>query len=57
MQKILVSLPDSLAQRMKAMIPCDHKSKIVAKLLEKEIAKLEESLYKCACAEAKLSNE
>jgi len=50
MQKILVSLPDRLVQRMKVMIPHGHRSKIVAELLEKEIAKREKSLYECARA-------
>lgn len=50
MKKILVSLPDRLAQRMKVMIPHGNRSKIVAELLDKEIAKREESLYECARA-------
>lgn len=50
MKKILVSLPDRLAQRMKVMIPHGNRSKIVAELLDREIAKREELLYECARA-------
>ncbi len=49
MQKILVSLPDNLVSRMKAVIPNRQCSKLVAKLLEEEIKKREEELYACAC--------
>ncbi len=55
-----MSLPDNLVKRMKVMIPYGHRSKIVAELLEKEIGKREESLYKCAIAvqaDRKLNSE
>ena len=49
MQKVLVSLPDALADRMKAVIPSRQRSKIFAKLLEDEVARREAELYRCAC--------
>ena len=49
MQKVLVSLPDDLVARMRVVIPNRQRSKIVAKILEKEVKKREEKLYKCAC--------
>ena len=50
MQKILVSLPDSLAVRMKAAIPQRQRSKVFAELIEEEIKRRENGLYKCALA-------
>ncbi len=49
MQKVLVSLPDDLAMRMKRIIPARQRSKIIAELLETEVNKRENELYKCAC--------
>ncbi len=49
MQKVLVSLPDDLADRMRAVIPNRQRSKVLSNLLEKEIKKREEALYQCAC--------
>lgn len=48
MQKILVSLPDQLANRMKAILPNKQRSKIIARILEQEIARREKDLYQCA---------
>ena len=48
MQKILVSVPDNLVERMKAVIPPGQRSKILAELLEDEIARRETELYQCA---------
>jgi len=50
MHKILISLPDQLAKRMKAAIPERGRSKVIASLLEAEIAKREKKLYECALA-------
>jgi hypothetical protein len=50
MHKVLISLPDQLAIRMKATIPERQRSKIVASLLEAEIIKREKALYECALA-------
>ncbi len=40
MEKVLISLPDELAQR----------TKVLAALLEKEVKQREKALYECACA-------
>ena len=48
MQKVLVSLPDHLLARMKAVIPNRQRSKIIAQVLESEIEKRERDLYECA---------
>ena len=47
--KILVSLPDDLVMRMRAVIPNRQRSQIIAKLLGRELKKREQELYKCAC--------
>ncbi len=60
MQKVLVSLPDDLAARFKRIIPARQRSKIIAKILDAEIAKREHALYQCACdveADNALNNE
>ncbi|MGO9136155.1 MAG: hypothetical protein ACLP9S_17850 [Syntrophales bacterium] len=48
MQKVLVSIPDNLADRMKAVIPPRQRSKVLAKLLEDEVKRRESELYQCA---------
>lgn len=48
MQKVLFSLPDHLVARMRASIPPKHRSKVIAGLLEHEIKRREEALYRCA---------
>lgn len=50
MQKVLISLPDQLAARMKTTIPERQRSKVVVSLLEAEVAKREKILYECALA-------
>lgn len=50
MEKILISLPDQLAVRMRATIPPRQRSKIITHLIEEEIEKRERSLYECALA-------
>ena len=60
MNKILISMPDQLAARMRAAIPARQRSKIITDLIEKEIKKREQSLYECAAAvekDATLHNE
>jgi len=49
LQKVLISLPNSLASRMKTLIPQRQRSKVISKLIEKEIQRREESLFKTAC--------
>ena len=48
MQKVLVSVPDDLISRMKAVIPSRQRSKILTKLLEAEVTLRETKLYQCA---------
>ncbi len=50
MQKILVSLPEDLVNRMKTTIPARKRSQVVKELLEKEIQRREKALHRCALA-------
>lgn len=50
MTKVLISMPNQLVMRMRAAIPPRQRSKTIAHLIEKEIVKREQSLYKCAVA-------
>lgn len=50
MEKVLISLPDQLALRMRAAIPARQRSKIITHLIEEEIEKRERALYECALA-------
>ena len=50
MQKVLISLPDKLVDRMKAVIPPGQRSKVLTGLLEDEIKRREKGLYQCALA-------
>ena len=40
MSKILISMPDKIALRMRAALPQKQRSKIIVKLIEKEIEHL-----------------
>ena len=50
MSKILISIPDSVASRMRSAIPQRQRSKVIVRLIEKEIEKRETALYECAVA-------
>lgn len=50
MEKVLISLPDQLAVRMRATIPSRQRSKIITHLIEEEIERREHALYECALA-------
>jgi hypothetical protein len=50
MEKILISIPDQLAMRMRAAIPSRQRSKIITHLIEAEISRREKTLYDCAVA-------
>jgi hypothetical protein len=50
MEKVLISIPDQLAVRMRAAIPQRQRSKIITHLIEREIEKRERLLYECALA-------
>lgn len=43
--KVMFSFPDQLVSRMKAAIPKRERSKVLAKLLEKELKAREHGLY------------
>jgi len=49
-EKVLISIPDQLASRMRAAIPARQRSKTISSLIEKEIEKREKALYECALA-------
>ena len=50
MSKVLISMPDKIASRMRAAIPQKQRSKVIVQLIEKEIEKCEKALYECAVA-------
>jgi metal-responsive CopG/Arc/MetJ family transcriptional regulator len=50
MHKVLISIPDQLAARMKVAIPQRQRSKVIAQLIEEEVEKRERALYECALA-------
>jgi len=60
MNKVLISIPDKIATRMRAAIPQRQRSKVIVRLIEEEVEKREKALYDCAVAvekEALLSNK
>jgi hypothetical protein len=50
MKKILISIPDPLAARLRIVIPARQRSKVITQLLTVEIDKREHDLYACALA-------
>jgi hypothetical protein len=48
MQKVLISVPDDLLARMRAVIPNRQRSRIIAEVLESEVERRERELYECA---------
>lgn len=50
MQKVLISVPDELAARMRSILPARKRSKTIVHLLEEEIQRREKKLYECALA-------
>lgn len=48
MTKVLISIPDKIASRMRAAIPARQRSKVIVHLIEKEVARREKALYQCA---------
>ena len=50
MQKVLFSLPDEDARRLRLLVPAKQRSEVVAKVLKKELDKREKALYECALA-------
>ena len=50
MNKVLISIPEQLAARMRVAIPTRQRSKVIAQLIEKEVERREQILYECAVA-------
>jgi len=50
MHKFLISIPDDLAGRLRVIIPPRQRSKVIARLIAKEVEERENSLYACALA-------
>jgi len=48
MHKVLISIPDSLAHRLRVIIPARQRSKVIADLIAQEIERREKNLYFCA---------
>lgn len=48
MHKVLISIPDHLAHRLRITVPARQRSKVLADLIEQEIERREKSLYACA---------
>jgi len=60
MSKVLISIPDDIASRMRTAIPQRQRSKVIVRLIEAEIERREQALYECALAVEKdesLNNE
>jgi len=50
MHKMLISIPEDLACRLRVIIPLRQRSKVIACLIAKEVEQRESSLYACALA-------
>ena len=50
MNKVLISIPDDIASRMRAAIPQRQRSKVIVRLIEAEVDKREKALYVFAVA-------
>ena len=48
MEKVLISIPEQLATRMRATMPNRTRSKAIAKLIAQEVKRREHRLLKCA---------
>ena len=48
MEEVLVSLPEQLATRMKAVLPREERSRTIAELIAREIDQREQQLARCA---------
>jgi metal-responsive CopG/Arc/MetJ family transcriptional regulator len=60
MQKIMISMPDDLAEKIRWAFPAQQRSKIIAGILSAEIARREQELHEVACqveSEDTLNNE
>jgi hypothetical protein len=50
MERVLISIPDKLAARLRAAIPVRQRSKTITHLIEAEVERRERLLYECAAA-------
>jgi hypothetical protein len=50
MNKVLISIPDDIAARMRTAIPPRQRSKVIVRLIEAEVNRREKKLYECAVA-------
>ncbi len=48
MQKVLLSLPEGLVSRMRALVPDRQRSRFITRLVEEELKRREEELYRIA---------
>jgi hypothetical protein len=48
MQKVLISIPDSILSRLRAIVPDRQRSKFISSIVEKELKKREQNLFQCA---------
>jgi len=48
MQKVLISMPESIVSRLRSVIPDRHRSKFITGIVEEELNRREEALYQCA---------
>jgi hypothetical protein len=48
MQKVLISMPDSILSRLRAIVPDRQRSKFISSIVEKELKKREQNLFQCA---------
>lgn len=48
MQKVLISIPDSILSRLRAIVPDRQRSKFISAIVEKELKKREQKLFHCA---------
>jgi hypothetical protein len=55
--KVPVSIPNSLYSRMMATVPPRQRSKLIARLLEDEVKKREQELYRAVLASTKSTSE
>jgi len=48
MKEMLIKIPEELATKFKSIVPRGERSKIIAKLIEEEVGRRDEKLYKIA---------
>jgi metal-responsive CopG/Arc/MetJ family transcriptional regulator len=48
MKEMLIKIPEELAAKFKSVVPRGERSKVIAKLIEEEIRRRDDKLYKIA---------